>query len=94
MTQPEARYAVLNLRRRLGDINAMVQRDPSLVRVATGDGGDQVVFWYVNGGEVNYNVSAAQRQIAALQQQFGPDLLRSRSGKVAQEVKMELPVAR
>ncbi len=84
----DARYAALAIRRRLEDVARMVAANPNLVRLVTGDGGDQMAFWYDNGREVTYNVSAAERKIAEIQRVF-PEAMKSRSGQI-----LELPILR
>ncbi len=82
----DARYAALAIRKKLGEVASMVASDPSLVRVAVGDGGDKIVFWYANGAEIHHNVSAAERKLAEITKAY-PDALKSRSGKL-----FELPI--
>lgn len=82
----EARYAAQALRRKLEEVVKMLRQNPQLVRVAAGDGGDRVAFWYGQSGETRYNLSAAERQLAAILKQY-PDALTSRSGKI-----VELPI--
>ncbi len=83
---PQARYEALSIQRRLRELEKMMARDPSLVRMAVGDGGDRYVFWYDNGREAHYNVTHAAQRLTELQQQF-PDALKSRTGAA-----IELPL--
>lgn len=87
-TSSEARYSALAIRRRLDEVARMAMANPGLVRVATGDGGDRLLFWYEDGQERQYNVSVAQRQLADIQRMH-PEALRSRSGASL----VELPLA-
>ncbi len=81
-----ARYAALAIRKRLEDVARTAAENPNLVRLATGDGGDTIAFWYSGPGEQSYNVSAAQKEFAAILKAY-PNALKSRSGHV-----LELPM--
>ncbi len=89
MTPQEARYTALSLHRRMEEVAGMIKRDPALVRVATDANGDKVAFWFTQGREIAFNLSAAQRKIKDLVALHGSDIGKSRSGKT---ITLDLPI--
>lgn len=84
-----ARATALQIVRRLDEIQRLSASAPGLVRMATDGNGDSVVFWNNGTASMEYNVSAAQRRLAAIAHTY-PDALKSRSG---QALKIELPLS-
>lgn len=79
-----AKHVATNIRKRLDEVSTMVRRDPALVRVVTGNGGDQIAMWRAEDGTGReYNVSAAQRQLSGLVEVHGQEILRTRRGQIA-----------
>ncbi len=93
LDKESARYQALAIVRRLNDVGGMVKRDPARVRVATDGDGNRVAFWYAGGREVNFNVTEAERKLNELVRVHGSDVLKSRSGRIA-DVRVELPIGK
>jgi len=85
-----AKATVLIIRRKLDDIKRLSAAAPGLVRVATGERGDTIVFWNSGSTAMEFNASEAQRMIDSIARSF-PEALRTRSGQLI-DFRIELPL--
>lgn len=79
----DAKHAATLIRRRLDEVSTQARRNPALVRVVTGNNGDQIAMWYADDGTSReYNLSDAQRRLGDLVAKHGTGILKTRSGQV------------